>query len=105
MDRVGDIPLMKSLVRRTRANVITVEKQKLLDAATVISQAPEDAEASFLARQLVQCTLPHSNPGNVEAWERRNGNLTLVIRSGWDSEKKSPIGYPYGCLLYTSRCV
>jgi len=39
MDRVGDIPLMKSLVRRTRANVITVEKQKLLDAATVISQA------------------------------------------------------------------
>ena len=98
MDRVGDIPLMKSLVRRTRANVITVEKQKLLDAATVISQAPEDAEASFLARQLVQCTLPHSNPGNVEAWERRNGNLTLVIRSGWDSENRAPIGYPYGSL-------
>jgi len=33
-----------------------------------------------MARQLVQCTLPHSDPGNVQVWTRTNGHLTLAIR-------------------------
>jgi hypothetical protein len=98
MDRLSDIPLMKALVKQTKAREVTPAKQKLLDAAGAIRQNPEEAEAAFLARQLVQCTLPHSNPGKVEAWKRTNGNLTLVIRAGWDSEKDQSIGYPYGSL-------
>ena len=98
MQRVGDIPLMKRLAREAKAAVITPAKQKLLDAAVSIRQDPNDAEAAFMARQLVQCTLPHTDPGKVEAWERRNGNLTLVIRPGWDSENKSAFGYPYGSI-------
>jgi|ERR1017187_1765333 hypothetical protein len=56
MQRVGDIPLMKRLAREAKAAVITPAKQKLLDAAVSIHQDPNDAEAAFMARQLVQCT-------------------------------------------------
>jgi hypothetical protein len=51
-----------------------------------------------MARQLVQCTLPHSNPGKVEAWVRRNGNAALVIQAGWDTQKNCSVGYPYGTI-------
>lgn len=97
MQRAGDTPEMKRLVRRAGANVITPVKQKLIDAAVSIRQNPTDAEAAFMARQLVQCTLPHANPGNVPAWARRNGNLTLAIKAGSDIEGKS-FGYPYGTI-------
>lgn len=60
-------------------------------------QTPE-AEKAFLARQLVQVTLPHSSPGNVPIWKRKNGNLTLSIRPGWDHAKDEPIGYPFGSI-------
>lgn len=74
--------------------------QRFLDAAEDIAITPEtpDHEKAFLARQLVQVTLPHSNPGNTPIWERTNGHITLSIRSGWNSEKKKPIGYPYGTI-------
>ena len=51
-----------------------------------------------MARELVQVTLPHSNPGDVPAWSRANGNLTLTIRPGWDARTEKPIGYPYGTI-------
>lgn len=75
---------------------ITRQHSKLLDAATAIRLDPDKAEAAFIARQLVQATLPHKNPGDVQAWSRTNGNLTLTIRSGWDTKKGKAIGYPYG---------
>ena len=73
---------------------------RLLDTAIEIQMDPEPSEQdkAFLTRQLVQVTLPHSNPGNVPAWQRRNGNLTLVIRPGWDHKKGEVIGYPYGSI-------
>lgn len=77
---------------------ITPQHSKLLDAATAIQLDPDKIEAAFIARQLVQATLPHKNPGNVPAWSRTNGNLTLGIQAGWDFEKKKSIGYPYGTL-------
>lgn len=75
-------------------------QKKIIDAAVNIMETPEtpSQEKAFLARQLVQVTLPHSNPGNVPAWKRTNGNLTLLVRSGWDDKKDQPIGFPYGTL-------
>jgi hypothetical protein len=72
--------------------------KRILDASAEITMNPEtpENEKAFLARQLVQVTLPHSNPGNVPIWKRKNGNLTLSIRSGWNHKKDKPIGYPYG---------
>src|SRR5512143_1842508 len=73
---------------------------KIIQAGAEIRTNPEPnpADIAFMARQLVQATLPHSDPGKVEAWQRTNGNLTLVVRPGWDSKKRRTIGYPYGVI-------
>lgn len=73
---------------------------RLLDAATEIHMDPEPTEQdkAFLTRQLVQATLPHSSPGNVPIWKRKNGNLTLSIRPGWNHKKDKPVGYPFGSI-------
>lgn len=70
----------------------------MIDSAVEIAAnpTPTDCDRAFMARQLVQATLPHRNPGKVEAWQRTNGNLTLIIRPGWDSKRQCSIGYPYG---------
>jgi hypothetical protein len=77
---------------------ITRQHSKLLDAAEAIRLDPDKTEAAFIARQLVQATLPHKNPGDVLAWSRTNGNVTLTIRSGWDTKKGKATGYPYGTI-------
>ncbi|ADW71458.1 replication protein RepA [Granulicella tundricola] len=69
---------------------------KLLDAAVDIKQNPEAAERVYMARHLVQCTLPHSDPGNVNIWRRRNGNVTLSIRPHIGKDDKAL--YPYGSI-------
>jgi hypothetical protein len=46
----------------------------------------------------VQVTLPHRNPGDVPAWSRSNGSLTMTVRPGWDHEKQKTLGYPYGSI-------
>ena len=51
-----------------------------------------------MARELVQCTLPHSDPGQVPFWTRTNGNLTLSIVSGVDPKAMKLVGYPYGSI-------
>lgn len=61
---------------------------KLIDAAVDIRQNPDDVERSYMARQLVQCTLPHSDPGNLMRWSRTNGHLTLAIRPYVDAQTK-----------------
>jgi hypothetical protein len=55
-------------------------------------------ETAFLARFLVQCTLPHTDPGQVPVWKRRNGAYTLIIQPGWDEKNECSMGYPYGIL-------
>jgi len=78
---------------------LTRAQEKLIDAGVEISQEPDAIELAYLARQLVQCTLPHGDPGDVPLWTRTNGNVTLVIaRTGFDPKVQKPIGYPYGSL-------
>jgi len=71
---------------------------RFLDQVGDILDNPEAVERAYMARQLVQCTLPHSDPGDKPAWVRTNGNLSLVIRPGWDARGNKSIGYPYGSL-------
>ncbi len=70
---------------------------KLIDAAVDIRISPEAVERSYMARQLVQCTLPHSDPGDVSVWARTNGHLTLAIRPYVDLKTRKPL-YPYGSI-------
>ena len=55
-------------------------------------------KTAFLARFLVQCTLPHRDPGDVPIWTRKNGAYMLAIRPGWDHEKNQQKGYPFGTI-------
>ena len=66
---------------------------RLVETATGIMGAPvpTDRDRAFLARQLVQATLPHSDPGDVPVWTRANGRLMLVMRQDqpWRSLSRS----------------
>jgi len=77
---------------------LTRQQQKLIAASSAIAlERPTDQDKAFLARQLVQTTLPHTDPGNVPVWSRTNGNLTLTIQQGYDN-KGEPYGHPYGTI-------
>ena len=82
---------------------LTPQHEKLLDASEAIRLEPDKIEAVFMARQLVQATLPHSNPkDDLPEWTRRNGNLTLSIIPGRKTDLKTgermSVGYPYGII-------
>jgi hypothetical protein len=94
---VGEI-IAKTPTLKQAAAALTPHMVKLIDAATMIRNEPDAAEAAFMARQLVQCTLPHANPGNVPLWRRTNGNLTLGIQQGYDLKTGAALGYPFGSI-------
>lgn len=78
---------------------LTKAQRKLLDAGDVIfADAASEKDAAYIARQLVQATMPHRNPGNVPIWTRRNGNLTLAIQPGMNIETGESYGYPFGTI-------
>ena len=70
---------------------------KLVERAAAIKEDPL-GDPAYLARFLIQCTLPHTNPGNIPVWKRKNGNCILRIQPGWDDRNDRPMGYPYGTL-------
>ena len=74
------------------------QTKRLIQAASDIQQdAPSDQDKAFLARQLVQTTLPHADPGDVPVWSRTNGNITLLIQQGYKATGEG-VGHPYGTI-------
>lgn len=58
-------------------------------------------EVGYLARLFTQTSLPYRDPGNVPAWGRRNGSLSLVVQPGMridDHGQPASIGYPFGTI-------
>ena len=51
-------------------------------------EAKEAGALGYMARALVQATLPHKNPGNVNVWGRRNGDFSMVMQPGYVIDKK-----------------
>lgn len=94
--KAGEMPLLKTLEKKfappTRA------QQNLIEVAAMIHVAPDAAERAFMARQLVLCTLPHSDPGDVPLWKRTSGNSALAIQPGVDVDTEKSIGYPFGTI-------
>jgi hypothetical protein len=68
------------------------------DAAAQIAAKPHEVQRGYMARELVLCTLPHRNPGDIPAWSRHNGNLTLILQPGIDKDTMKPAGFPYGSI-------
>ena len=90
--QTGEIPLMKTLAKKFAPP--TKAQLALIEAAVAIREEPDAAERAFMARQLVQCTLPHSNPGNMPLWKRSSGNMTLAIQPGIELIQRNPSATP-----------
>ena len=82
--------------------MVTRHTLRLIETGEEIAhQLPDQQEKAFLARQLVQATLPHRAPkGTPPEWARCNGDFSLSIRPGYKTDPKTGqrvcIGYPYG---------
>lgn len=81
--------------------MISKSVESLLAEAVAMEEeaAKEAGTLGYMARALVQATLPHRDPGLVPVWGRRNGNFSLVIQPGMDLGKKGEainFGIPYG---------
>ena len=64
-------------------------------AGLALRGAPtEKPQTSYYTPELIQCTLPHSDP-KTRDWIRKNGNFTLIVSSGVDKDG-IPFGIPYG---------
>jgi hypothetical protein len=57
-------------------------------------EAEQKQPISYYTPELIQCTLPHSDP-KTPTWVRTNGNYSLIVASGAD-EKGEFFGLPYG---------
>jgi hypothetical protein len=78
---------------------LTRAQRKLVDASVLIfGEGATKNDAAFVARELVQASLPHKNPGNIPLWKRTNGSTTLAIQPGMNIETGESYGYPYGTI-------
>jgi Plasmid encoded RepA protein len=92
-------------VKQIAKSLVTPSRLQLIEVAQGIREKPEpdNEDIAFLARQLVQATLPHAAPrGTPPEWARVNGNLTLSIRPGFKTDRRTGkrvcIGYPFGTI-------
>jgi hypothetical protein len=75
----------------------TPAQEKLIDAAVIIRENCEPL-VGYLSKEMILCTLPHSDPGNsVPAWSRTNRNLTLTIQPRLDVHTMT-YRHPYGSI-------
>ena len=80
---------------RRAANYIN----KVWDIRT--SDAEGEGALAFMARCFIQATLPHSDPGDVPLWGRKNGIYTLTIKPSYvfdSNNKPKNVGLPYGSI-------
>lgn len=88
---------------KSKFSLLQIKKtERLVKAIESIEtkSAIEEGKLAFMARPFVQATVPHSDPGDVKAWGRENGLLSLSIEPGYTFKNKAPIslGIPYGTI-------
>ena len=75
---------------------------KAIEGGKIYTTDPSRSDIVYLARELVLCTLPHSDPGDVRAWSRQNGHLTLSVKPGVRKDRETgeyvSVGIPYGII-------
>jgi hypothetical protein len=78
--------------------------KELLDLAVAVEQqtAQEAGSLAYMARLFAQTSLPYRDPGDVPAWGRSNGGLSLAIQPGGYFDERTnewhSVGFPYGSL-------
>jgi hypothetical protein len=84
---------------KRQTDKLTAAQRKLLEhSAKIFDEPATKQDAAYLPRELVQVTLPHKNPGDVQQWKRTNGNLTIGIQPGQNFTTGKSYGYPYGTI-------
>lgn len=60
----------------------------------------DDQEIGYHPQLFCQLALPYQDPGELGFWERRNGNVTLSVRPGveTDEQGRRHLAYPYGTM-------
>ena len=101
LERVGDMPGFESVNKEIKPP--TRAERRIVDAAVAIHETSVLAadELAFWPRGLLQCTLPHSNPGAVSVWGVRSGDFYLVLEPGSRLDEQGravSYGYPYGSI-------
>ena len=79
------VPAIRNDSPQTRHSFTVADQVNQLVAA---SEA--DPDLGFMARMMVLCSLPRTNPGNRKEYKRRNGPYTLVMTAIGDN--KLPFG-------------
>lgn len=79
------------------------QTQKIIRTADEVAfaSAREVDQLAFMSKCFIQATLPHSDPGDIPLWGRRNGNYSLTIQPHYvfDIEgRPKNIGIPYGSI-------
>ena len=84
------MPLTTSNINRLITEALAIEAEEAKQAGAL----------GYMARALVQATMPHSNPGDVEAWGRENGAFSMVMQPGIMKKNNEliRIGLPYGSI-------
>lgn len=83
---------------------VELSKRQLKIIEESMAIEAEDAKQAgmigYMARMLVQTTLPHADPGDVQVWGRENGRFSLAIQPGIYLRDGVPvnIGVPYGII-------
>jgi hypothetical protein len=85
-------------INEQRGKLTPAQRKLLEESATIFHEPATKQDAAYLPRELVQVTLPHKNPGDVQQWKRTNGNLTMGIQPGQDFITGKSYGYPYGTI-------
>ena len=79
------------------------QRKKIIQTAQDVFYFPagEANELAFMSKCLIQATLPHSDPGDVPVWGRKNGTYTLTIQPYFtidDQGNPKNLGLPYGAI-------
>ena len=76
--------------------------QRLISESLAIEaeEAQKAGTLGFMSRSLVQATMPHKDPGNIEAWGRENGQFSMIMQPGvyLKDGHIQRIGLPYGSI-------
>lgn len=94
-----DTGVLRTCVRYWHSLVMPQRDDLELLRAAVDLWNQDSAEIGYLASLFTRTSLPYRDPGDVPAWGRRNGNMSLVVQPGMTIGKDGTprsIGYPYG---------
>ena len=93
---IGTVARRLRILKPAAAALTEAQHRLANTSVSIFGETATARDAAFIARELVQASLPHSNPGDKPLWTRHNGNVTLAIQPGMNIQQL--------CLKYPDFC-